>query len=697
MRCFRLLSLLVVAVLCSCYLHGQQSELLQNKIADLLAAYMENSEQEGSVDFNDLYEQFEHYQRRPINLNRATAADLKELYFLSDIQISNLIHHRNKYGDLTNIHELQAIPGFDIKTVLILKEIAKVNLSLNTTKNNLIAALRGANNTVYLKWKQILQEQQGFLKDDQGQSKFLGDPNHLYLRYKLNVGNEIKIGFIAEKDAGEPYYYKGKTYGADYFSFHAYAKDLTPHLRFLAIGDYAINLGQGLIMHNGFGAGKSSLTTSIRKGGYPIKAYSSVSEMNFLRGLAFTYKLGKRFEWTNFASTKKRNAGAPVEDLPFDAVFSLPLTGLNRTESEISRKHLFRTSLLGTSLKYKFKQGHIAGQFLYDHFDVTLVRGTNLYQRYFPTGNIFYNGSIDYGFNWRNMNIYGEIASNKNLALAQTHGVLIGLDKNLDLALNYRLYSPAYHAFTANAFGESPAARNESGLYIGLEFRPQKMWIINAYADIWKNPWLKFRVDAPGKGREAFLRIKYFKKRTWEIYTQFFYENKPRNIDTRINQPVDNVRKRFRIHGMYKVNKALSLRNRFELSWYNISNLAQYTGFLMYQDWVYKPIGSNYSFTARYSYFDIKDYDARIYAYENDILNEYYIPAYNGRGLRFYINNRMRITHNLSGELRFELTRLIQEYKDKKGRTTNNSFGSSNTKIEGPIRTQIKAQIKYRF
>ena len=691
---------LVLLVLVSCSLHAQDNQNINQLLADLVAAFVENSGGEGDFDFNTLYEQFENLREKPINLNKATRSDLQEIFFLSEIQISQLLQHRANLGDLRTIHELQTVPSFDLNTIQMLREVSTVKIKLDVSKTNFLSTLKSADHTIYLKWKQFIEEQKGFKSIDGNAPKFLGDKNHLYLRYKMNVGNDFKLGFIAEKDAGEPYYYQGKTYGADYYSFHIYAKNVSDRIRFVSLGDYSISLGQGLIMHNGFGAGKSSLTTSIRKGGYPVRAYTSVAEANFLRGGAITLNLTDNLEWTNFVSSKIRNIGSLVnEDNPFEENFisSLPLGGLNRTEAEISRKNLLRQNTIGSALKYRFRKGHIGVQALFDQFNASFVPGNQLYQLYFPEGNNFINASLDYGYNFRNFNFFGEIAGSKELAISQAHGVLIGLDKTLDFAIYYRNYSTRYRSFSANAFGESPNASNEEGIYMGLEYRPQKMWIINAFVDQWRNPWARFRVDGPGSGREFFLKIKYFKKRKCELYSQFFYEQKLRNINGIIDKPVENTRTRFRLHGSIKLSNALTIRNRVEFAWYDIQTSSNFTGFMVYQDVLLKPVGSNYSFKARYAFFDTDDYDSRIYAYENDILNEFYIPAYNGRGMRFYVNSRYRVNRHLTFELRYEITRLTQPFLDDDGDITNDGFGSGNTEILGRNRSQFKTQIKYKF
>ena len=50
-------------------------------------------------------------------MNKVKREDLSELQILSDIQINNLLKHREKNGNLINIYELQSINGFDLETI----------------------------------------------------------------------------------------------------------------------------------------------------------------------------------------------------------------------------------------------------------------------------------------------------------------------------------------------------------------------------------------------------------------------------------------------------------------------------------------------------------------------------------------------------------------------------------------------------
>ena len=55
--------------------------------------------------------QLQYFKKHPLNLNEADAGQLKELFFLTDLQIENLLSYRHLLGKFISIYELQAIPA----------------------------------------------------------------------------------------------------------------------------------------------------------------------------------------------------------------------------------------------------------------------------------------------------------------------------------------------------------------------------------------------------------------------------------------------------------------------------------------------------------------------------------------------------------------------------------------------------------
>jgi hypothetical protein len=93
------------------------------------------------------------------------------------------------------------------------------------------------------------------------------------------------------------------------------------------------------------------------------------------------------------------------------------------------------------------------------------------------------------------------------------------------------------------------------------------------------------------------------------------------------------------------------------------------------------------NFTARIAWFNTESYNSRIYAYENDLLYMFSIPAYFGRGFRTYLNLKYKISKNI--EAWFKLANT----------TLNNaeSIGSGYSEISGNKKTEVKFQLRLKI
>jgi len=107
---------------------------------------------------------------------------------------------------------------------------------------------------------------------------------------------------------------------------------------------------------------------------------------------------------------------------------------------------------------------------------------------------------------------------------------------------------------------------------------------------------------------------------------------------------------------------------------------------MIYQDLVWK-FGFNWRLSARYALFDIPLSDARIYAYENDVLGFFSIPAFRGSGSRYYIMLNSKLGRSLECWIRLAQTRLTDVHQ----------IGSGLESIEGNTKTELKLQIRWKF
>ena len=658
--------------------------------------FLQNSEREGDFDFNTILEELDQYKKNPLNLNGADEKSLRDLRLLSDIQILNLLRYRLTTGELISIYELQAIPGFDPATIQAILPFVTVKGGTDDYQINLKDMLTQGSNELYMRWSRVRESQKGFEPPSPGStaSRYLGDPNQLYLRFKHSNSNRLSYGFTAEKDRGEEFFTGSNPNGFDFYSAHFYLRDYNRTVKAVALGDYTVNFGQGLIMASGFNAGKSVLATTVKRGGRNVRAYTSVNEVNFMRGAAATIALTPNLELTAFGSYRGRDGNLLSDTSDLDreilSISSLDIDGYHRTPSEIADRNATMQLSTGGSLKYITPRWNVGLNGVYHKLDKSLNRRLEPYNYYYFSGDQSINLSADYSWLYRNFNFFGETAWSENGALATVNGLLAGLHRDIDVAVVYRNYPRNFIALNGDPFGETSGARNEEGLYLGLVLRPVRNWILSGYYDVWQHPWLRFDADAPSRGHEYRLRVTHFKKRKYEAYVEVRDETKEKNVplfETKTNWPVPSRVFQTRFHFGYQLSKALELRSRADFGFSDNEINNRQSGFVIYQDILFHPIQFPVSFTARFALMDTDGYQARFYSFENNLLYQFSIPAYYNEGVRYYLNVRFKGIRNMTVE-----GRIAQTYY-----TNQSTFGSGLEEISGPSRTQYSAQVKYRF
>ncbi|MBK7638353.1 MAG: helix-hairpin-helix domain-containing protein [Saprospiraceae bacterium] len=668
---------------------GQDESQSNNIISNIIEDFLESTDAE-NFDYNTIFENLNHYYENPLNINQASENDLRELYLLNEIQITDFIKHRTQFGSYLSIYELQSLPSWDMGVIKNVTPFLKCDVAPADFNLDFKDALKNGTSTLFIKGKRVLEDRNGFLPSASGSTPYIGDPNHLYVRYRYEFGQLFKAGITLEKDPGEPFLNDHNKYGFDFYSIFAYAKEINKTLSIVSLGDFAVSMGQGLILHNDFGAGKSSYVMNVKKAGRMIRPYSSVNEVNFFRGGGAVINLARSIQAAAFVSYKPIDATVErdtIENTDFDAFGSIRFDGFHRTETEAANKNSIHQTNVGGKIEYKIRDFKIALNGLYTGFDARLTRDDALYRKYLFNGKTLINSSIDYTWRYNNLTFFDEGAFSNNGGQAHIHGVLMGLDRRLDVSAVYRNYDPDYQVLNANAFGESTQPINEKGFYLGMEMRPFKNITLSAYADVWSHPWVAYRRDGLTDGNEILIKLAYTQKRKMDFYVQYRIEKKQLNSSNEriIDYPEHLTLQRLRLHFNYKLTKEWEIRDRAEFSFFEKSSYSR--GMLFYQDVVYKPIAKPFSFTARYAIFDINSFDARIYAYENDILYEFFIPFYQNRGSRFYINTRLRLGRNYTWEFRIGRTYFENV----------NTLGSGNELINGNTRTEIKTQLKIRF
>jgi len=104
-----------------------------------------------------------------------------------------------------------------------------------------------------------------------------------------------------------------------------------------------------------------------------------------------------------------------------------------------------------------------------------------------------------------------------------------------------------------------------------------------------------------------------------------------------------------------KLTKTVRMRSRADWGFRKDSD-NRFAGFVLLQDISYKPKDFPVSGTARFAIFNTDGFAIPFYHYENDLLNNFSIPAYFGKGMRTYLNLRWRVNRGLVLEGRYAYT-----------------------------------------
>jgi hypothetical protein len=650
------------------------------KILDILSPDLGEDQ-----DYSDIAERLTYYRKHPIDLNNATKDQLKELIFLSPIQINEILNHSLENGPFIDVFELQSIGSLDIESVNLLMKFVKVTLPPPFKDMTFKKLVQKADHDLMIRIGKILEKQAGFSKlGNAMEANYQGSAWRILTRYRYNFSNTLAASLNMEKDAGEQFFDSSKNKGFDFYSGNISFRG-SGIVKKLLIGDYALQFGQGLVMWSGSGFGKGSGISTIAKQDFGLKPYSSVNESMFLRGASGTFKF-RKLSFTPFFS--KKNLDASLTDQGKE-VNTINMSGLHRTKSEIDTKSQLLSTLYGAHVQFNSKSLNIGFTSYQTQFSLPFSIGKSLYEQFDFKGNLLTNLGLNYDYSHRNTYFFGEVAHSKNGGTASINGIMSSLSPRVSLVLMHRRYAKNYHSFFNQSVSEASNAVNESGFYSALSLKFDSKWDLFTYSDFFRFPWLKFRVNAPSSGYELFAQLNYRMNKKLNLSSRFKQQLREENSESIFaDSGLETVDKQnYRIEIRYSIDDRFSFRNRIEMVRYQKGNSKFELGFLNYQDIIYKPMSSRLSGNIRFGIFDTESFNSRIYAYENDVLYAYSVPAYQGKGVRFYLNARYTLTRGFDLWLRYSLT----SYYDQ------NTVGSGDDKINGNKRSDARLQIRYQF
>jgi len=664
---------------------------------------------ETNFDYSDILDEFISLKDHPANLNDAEETKkLLPLFLLNELQYQNLQQYIDSNGLLLSPNELLLIDGFNSQTITNLKAFTTTKEVKKRDYPKRSNIFKYGRHRIFLRYQRTLQTADGYKNrsdsvfNSQPNSKYLGNADKYYFKYQFNYSHRISAGLVAEKDAGELFFENINnpvidsligdkiTKGFDFYAANIYIQDIGI-VKQAVIGDYHLLFGQGLNMWTALSFGKSATALNIRKYDAGIKPNTSTDENKFLRGAAV--KIGLQpWELTCFYSKKKQDASdfLSPDDQETHLIKSLNGTGYHRTVNEILKKNAVEIQLLGSRLQYTHRLFTVGITGSHSQLDKEVLAQPAPYQYYQfkGKGNTLIGG--DYSFRLYKIHFYGEYSYQLNGGQAYLGGLSAQLNSRFALALMYRNYQKNYINLFGAAFGENTQNTAEEGFYMGYNFLISPKLQLNAYADIFRFSWLKYRIDAPSYGSDYLAEIHYQLQPKTTMYFKIRYKTKMLNHFTEQQAHAELQKQEkysIRYHISYQVHPQLWLKNRIEYQVFRTLSEGKQGGFLIYQDIIFKNKKETLSLSARLALFDVDDYDSRIYAYEADLLYVFSVPAYYNRGLRAY----GMLTYKISKRVQFWIKLAHSWYENKE------EISSGLNRIEGSCKTEVRCQLRIKI
>lgn len=597
-----------------------------NQLMEKYAEYTSSS-----VDFLDLYDQVASYKRNPLNINEATYAELSGFALIGKTRAHQIVEYRKNYGQLISIYELQAIPSFTVDYIQLILPYVAIEERKTGKWSELIK--EGKHDVIILGQYSDISHLEPSNPTDS--TRILGDGMRSLLRYKYGMPGKYSFGITAEKDAGELWPISDNGIRSGFLSAHAFIQPKGKWLQSLALGDYQVNFGQGLTFSSGLSFGKSALVLNSFRAREGIRPYRSVNETQFLRGAAASINIGNKSNITAFVSRNYENVVIGEDG----QAGSLNNFGYVRTLRDLSRVDNQQIDIIGGHFVQQVKSWSIGITGVMQQFSVPFRKRTEPYAVHRFSGNELMNIGFDYKGNVKNIMLYGEVSGNDfNKAPAMTHGALVALNRRWSANFLYRNFPKNYLTVFSTAWGEQSTPVNEQAMYVALQYEIYRKTKLSLFADIISFPWLRFRDDAPGFQQDYFAELKQNFTKYSHHYLRIRRTVFTDNVTTESKTKQQQINQRWNLRYHFDRDKPGHLATAFRAEVVHLENEEKdVLGNLVFADVGYKSKNGKLKIVGRYTVFNTPDFDSRIYAYENDVLYAFSIPAMYGQGFRSYV------------------------------------------------------------
>ena len=667
------------------------NNLSAQHVLEEIAEQLITNDEDNAYQWENLFEELSDLKENPLNINSATKEQLERFPFLNSQLIENILYYLYKYGAMVSINELMVVEDMDLATFRLLKPFITCQpLEEKTHTPTLKSILKYGKQELSARMDIPLYTRVGYqpftsdyIKENPNK-RYLGPSFYHNLRYKFRYTDKVYIGFTAEKDPGEPFFAGNNKKGYDYYSPYFYIRDFGK-IRALALGNYRLNYGYGLVMNTDFNMGKTTALNTLLNRESGIKKHSSTDEYNYFQGIAGSIQLSEHFTADAFYSYRQMDG---IVDNRF--ITSLKEDGYHRIPRDYEKKNSLTNQLIGSNIQYNGKNFELGLTAVYNFFNKVLNPTYRPYNKYYPRGSDFFNLGANYKFFLKKLTWMGEVAMDKDRRMAALNTLRYRPKANFQLIAMHRFYDVAYQSMYARSVGEGSMVQNESGFYLGMEADELWYFKLTAYIDFFYFPWKKYQMTKNGtRGIDGVIQLDYSPTHELDMFIRYRYKNKFKDYNPaegdKITVPYIQQKGRYQL--TYSPNDELVLKTTADVVHNAYQHKDPSKGFLIKQSIGYKFPKLPLQLDASVAWFKTDDYASRITVYEKSLLYSFSMPSFYGEGERFSFNTRYELNKHIVLQGKYACT----HYRDRE------VISSGLEQIEGNLKSDLYFQVQFKF
>lgn len=632
--------------------------------------YMNMDDIESST-WEETSELLSELEQHPLNLNAITREQLERLPFLTDQEIEDICAYVYRYAPLKSMGELAMMASLDANKRRLLQ--CFVYLGEVEQQDSV-----GIKHKVYDHHEVIFTAKIPFYQREGDKGDYLGECCRHQFRYRYQHGKHLRLGLVGAQDAGEPFLKNKNKMGYDFYSYYLMVNEWK-RVKSAIVGKYRMSMGMGLVINNDFMLGKTTALASMGRQRQVLQPHSSTSPDHYLQGIAATLRLSPQWTFTPFFSYRLLDGTVNKDSL---TISSIVTGGYHRTVGEMAKKDNTGQTTAGSQLVYKQGTFHVGLGAVYTHVSRSLNPNRNvIYRYYYPRGKDFMNIGTDYGWRSGRFALSGETAIDRKGALATMNTVSYRLMPELNMLVVQRFYGMKYEALHAQSFSEGGRVQNESGIYLGMEWKPSHQLVVSAYGDWAYFPWARYQVSRSSKAQDYQATMTYH-WHDWSFSLRYRLRLKEKDNEEKTALMVQQEQ-RARLLATYHGTK---LSSRTQIDLVSIGKQTASWGWSISQQMGYQ-LSKNTELHAGAAYFHTDDYSSRLYLYERGMLYQFSNPVCYGHGIRYSLMFKAQLSHRLLVNIKAGVT----DYFDR------SSISSGLQQINHSSQTDLDLQVKWRL